>query len=165
MMDEVEIIVPPAQRATSPCWWHPVLLALLPLALLAADPRWLSSGLFLDPYIYLGYYLDLPGHLQAFPDHYISTRLPALMPGWLVYQLLPTVAANAALHLGLLYLAVALAYRLLVMTAGARTALLVCAVLVSNPFFLSAIGTDYTDGYAVTPSFTSSRPWFACNRR
>src|SRR5947209_9263945 len=75
-------------------------LAALPLLLLLVNPSWLSSALFLDPYLYFGYYLDLPGHLSAFPDHYISSRLPALLPGWAAHSLLPTAAANAVLHLG-----------------------------------------------------------------
>jgi hypothetical protein len=125
------------------------VLGLLPLGLLAIDPTWFSSALFLDPYIYFGYYLDLPGHLRAFPDHYISTRLPVLLPGWLAHRLLPTAAANAALHLSLYYLALGLGHRLLAAAAGARAALLACLVLGCNPFFLSAVGTDYTDGYAI----------------
>src|SRR5207253_9390016 len=44
--------------------WHYALLALLPLLLLAVNRSWLASSLFLDPYISLGYYLDLLSHLQ-----------------------------------------------------------------------------------------------------
>src|SRR5204863_4567664 len=124
-------------------------LAALPLLLLLVNPSWLSSALFLDPYIYFGYYLDLPGHLNAFPDHYVSTRLPALLPGWVVHSLLPTAAANAVLHLGLYYLAVFSLYGALAPVAGRRAALLGAVVLGGSPFFLGAVGCDYVDGHAI----------------
>src|SRR5262249_9363067 len=116
--------------------------------LLALDRSWLASALFLDPYIYLGYYLDLPGHLRAFPDHYISTRLPALVPGWLAHALLPTAVANLALHLAVYYVAVFSLYWALKPVAGWRAALLAGGILGGSPFFLTAVGTDYIDGYA-----------------
>src|SRR4051812_25844975 len=82
-----------------------VLLAL-PWLLLAIDRTWAASALFLDPYIYVGYFLDLPGHLHAFPTHYISTRLPVLVPGWIAHRLLPPLAASLGLRLALFYTSV-----------------------------------------------------------
>ena len=129
--------------------WHYALLALLPLLLLAVNRSWLASSLFLDPYIYLGYYLDLPGHLQALPDNYTTTRLPVLLPGWLAHACLPVLAANAVLHLGLYYVCIFCLYRIVTGVAGRRPALLACILLGANSFFQSAVGTDYTDGYAI----------------
>ncbi|HEV3119009.1 MAG TPA: hypothetical protein VGY58_18290 [Gemmataceae bacterium] len=129
--------------------WHYALLVLLPLLLLAVNHSWLASSLFLDPYIYLGYYLDLPGHFQALPDNYITTRLPVLLPGWLAHACLPVLAANAVLHLGLYYVCVFCLYRIVTGVAGRRAGLLACILLGANSFFQSAVGTDYTDGYAI----------------
>src|SRR5262249_18295787 len=124
-------------------------LIALPGLLLLVNPFWLASALFLDPYIYLGYYLDLPAHLRAFPDHYISTRLPAVLPGWVPHRLLPPLAANAVLPLGLYYLSVLSLYRALAPGAGRRAALLAGIVLGGSPFFLGAVGWDYADGHAI----------------
>jgi hypothetical protein len=124
-------------------------LLALPGLLLLVNPSWLASALFLDPYIYLGYFLDLPAHLRAFPDHYISTRLPALLSGWVAHRQLPPLAANAVLHLGLYYLGVFSLYRALAPVAGRRAALLASIVLGGSPFFLGAVGWDYADGHAI----------------
>ncbi len=130
--------------------WAPLLvLAGLPLLVLALDPSWAGSPAFLDPYIYIGYYLDLPGHLLAFPDHYISTRLPVLLPGWLLHSALPPVAASLLLRFGLYYLSVFSLFASLAAAGSRRAALLAAVLLGSNFFFLGAIGTDYTDGYAI----------------
>ncbi len=139
----------PAEGAPEKTWPAILLILLLPVLLLLVDRTWLASPLFLDPYIYLGYYLNLPGHLQAFPDHYVTTRLPVLIPGWLAHSVLPPIAASVALRLALLYVSLFALSVLVRLHEGGRAALLVVALLVGSPFFLGAIGTDYTDAYAI----------------
>src|SRR4051794_3694687 len=76
------------------------LLAALPWALLLIDPNWIFSDLYNDPWIYFGYFLNLPGHLRTFGDLYFSDRLAVTVPGYLCHRLLPVVAAHLLLHLG-----------------------------------------------------------------
>src|SRR2546423_750763 len=83
----------------------PVLLAL-PWLLLVADPRWVYGSLYRDAWIYFGFFLDLPGHLRAYPDFYGCSRLSVTLPGWLAYRLLPPVTANLVLSLAVYYAAV-----------------------------------------------------------
>jgi hypothetical protein len=133
--------------------WHRlaalVILAALPLGVLALWPAWGASPTFLDPYLYIGYFLDLPGHLAAFPKYYVSTRLPVLLPGWVLHSLLPPVAASVLLRLGLFYLSVFSLYAALARSSGRRAGLLAAVLLGTHFFFLGAVGTDYADGYAI----------------
>src|SRR5207248_5309215 len=126
----------------------PVLL-VLPWLLLLADPRWVYGSLYRDAWVYFGFFQDLPGHLRAFPDYYGCSRLSVTLPGWLVYRLLPPVAANLALHLAVYYAAVFAVYGVFARVAGRRVGLHVAVLLGGHPFFLKAAGWDYIDGFVI----------------
>lgn len=132
-----------------------VLLAL-PLLLTALQPNWIVSTLYHDPWIYFGYYLNLPNHLRTFDGFYYGTRLSVILPGYLAYQVLPPLWANHVLHLGLYYAAVGPLYLLLKMTAGRRAAFLAALVMGTNFFFLDAVGSDYTQGYGIAYFLTAA---------
>ncbi|MDR3636052.1 MAG: hypothetical protein P4L84_19775 [Isosphaeraceae bacterium] len=126
-----------------------VLLAVLPVALIALNPNWIVSGLFNDPWIYFGYYFNLPGYLRAFENAYYGTRLSVILPGYLAYSVLPPLSANLVLHLGLYEAGVLAHYALVRRVCGRRAALLGSLLLGTNPFFLEAVGHDYVDGYGI----------------
>ncbi len=126
-----------------------VLLAL-PWLVLAADPLWIYSSLYRDPWSYFGHLQDLPGHLKAFGDHYQTGRLSALIPGWLVYSVFPPIAANLILHIGVAKAALLSGYVALARTVGRRAALLAMIAMGGHFFFFKAVGWDYVDGYVIT---------------
>ena len=131
------------------------ILSALPLALLAVGPNWIVSTLFNDPWIYFGYYLDLPAHLKTFDGLYYGNRLSAILPGWLVYKILPPVVADVTLHLGLYYASLFAFHEILGRTVGRRSALLAAVLLGTNPFYLDAVGHDYVDGFGIVYSLLS----------
>jgi hypothetical protein len=132
------------------------IVAALPLLLLALSDNWIVSppGL-IDPWVYFGYYQDLPQHLRTFDGTYYGTRLSALLPGYVAYQCLPPLAANYALHLGLYYSCVGSLYWILARTLSPRVGLLAAVCLGCQLFFLQAIGWDYVNGFGITYSFLS----------
>ena len=127
-----------------------ILLILLPFALLAIDSNWIFSSLFRDPWLYFGYYLDLPTHLAAFPKFYYSGRLSMTLPGYLAYRLLPAELANYGLHITLFEASVLSLYATLRPISGRRSALLAALAMGMSFFFRDAIGHDYTDAYGIT---------------
>src|SRR5206468_757869 len=126
-----------------------VALLALPWLALLADPLWVYGSLYRDPWAYFGFFQDLPGYLKAFGDHYSAGRLSVLLPGWAVYSVLPSVAANLVLHVGVYSAAVLSGYAALAGTVGRRAAFLAMAAMGGHFFFLKAAGWDYVDGYAV----------------
>src|SRR5205823_4359894 len=106
-----------------------ILLLVLPWLLLACDTEWIFANRIIDAWYYTGYYLDLMQHLRNFPDLYYSSRLSTLLVGHAVYQVLPPVAANYALHLGLYYVTVLSVYRVLSLAVGRRAGLLASLML------------------------------------
>jgi hypothetical protein len=136
----------------SPRRWDHALLGLLalPWLLLVLDSSWLFTPIVgIDPWIYFGYYHNLPDYIKTFDGLYYTTRLSVTIPGWLSYRLLPPLAANAVLHLGLYYLAVVSLYLILKTTVNRRAAFLGAAVMGCHYMFLWAVGWDYTDGYGI----------------
>lgn len=127
------------------------VLFALPLVLLYADKGWLFSSFgYIDSWIYSGYFLDLPKHLQTFSGAYFSTRLSWLLPGFLAYHFLPPLVALHLLHLFFYELAVLSLYLILKQTLTQRPALLTAALMGTYSFFLWAIGWDYVDGIGIS---------------
>jgi hypothetical protein len=129
---------------------EPVLLALLPFAIMAWDPGAFVSPLSIDPWLYFGYYLNLPEFLKIFDGTYYGTRLSTLLPGWMLYRYLPPLPANFVLHGGLFAISLACLYATLRDTVDRRTAFLATFLLGCHPYFLNAVGWDYVDGFGIT---------------
>lgn len=129
----------------------PLLLLLLPFALLALDSSWIYSLPMRDPWIYYGYFHNAAQYADEFPDRYFSSRLSVILPGFLVHRALdlPPLAANLILRLALFWTAVLSFYGVCRMTLGPRAALLAAVALGSHPFFLLAVGTNYVDGFGI----------------
>jgi 4-amino-4-deoxy-L-arabinose transferase-like glycosyltransferase len=132
-----------------------LLIAGLPWVILRFDASWLfaystSSFGFIDPWIYLGYFLDLTQHLRTFKGAYFSTRLTWTVPGAIVYHLFSPLVAAHVLHLGLFYAATVSLYLILKMTVSRRAALLAALLMGSHSHFLCSVGWDYVDGAALS---------------
>ena len=130
-----------------------VILLGLPLLLTFLNNSWILSSICSaskDRWIYLGYFLDLKTHLNAFVNTYYGARLPWILPGALIYKLLPPLVAAYTLQLGVLYSSVLSLYLILKRTIGQNTALFTALFMSLNYFFLAAVGSTYMDGAGLT---------------
>jgi hypothetical protein len=118
---------------------YALLLASLGLADAVLDARWLFDGPGRDTWIYYGYFRFARIYLHEAWTAYYSSRLSVVLPGFLARLALPALPANLLLHLALYACAV-----------GAFGALVAALVLGAQPFFLRAIGSNYTDGFGIT---------------
>jgi len=146
-----------------------IVFLLLPSILLVAHAYILISPIgTIDPWLYLGYKLDLVGHLKAFPGYYYGSRLPALLPGSLLHSVLPPLAANYVDHLLFYCISIVSLFFVVKSCAGVRSGLIAVILMGYYCFFLQAVGWDYIDGAGntyllstlafVTYSMKSSRP-------
>jgi hypothetical protein len=127
-----------------------LVLGALPLLLLALSNDWCFTPTgFVDPWVYFGYYQNLPRHLTIFDGTYYGTRLTTLLPGYVAYRWLPPLLANYVLHVGLYYACVVSLYLILARTVSPRVGLLGAVCLGCQYFFLRAIGWDYIDGFGI----------------
>ncbi len=127
----------------------PVVLLLLPWALLLLEPNWIYSRLIRDSWIYFGYYLNLTDHLRWFDGLYYGSRLSTILPGYLAYRWLPPLAANLCLHMALYYICVHSLYFTVKATLGRFEGCLAALAMGTNPYFLDAVGRDYVDGFGM----------------
>jgi 4-amino-4-deoxy-L-arabinose transferase-like glycosyltransferase len=127
------------------CW---LALALLPALLWAANPNWLfNRDNDIDSWVYFGYFLNLPVYKASwFPYQYYGSRLPWILPGYLIHQIFEVVTAQYVLHFGVYSLATFAFYWLLREAVGRRNALLATVLFGCQPAFLLATGWDYVDG-------------------
>jgi hypothetical protein len=141
------------------------VLGALPLLLLALSNDWcITPPGLIDPWVYFGYYQDLPQHLTSFDGTYYGTRLSALLPGYAAYHCLPPLAANYVLHLGLYYACVVSLYWILALTISVRAGLLAAVCLGCHFFFLRAIGWDYVNGFGIAYFLLSALALTAATR-
>jgi hypothetical protein len=126
-----------------------LMLTALPFLLLAIDNNWIFSDLYNDPWIYFGYFLNLPEHLKTFDDAYFGDRLTVLIPGYLFHRLLPDLWAHVLLHLVLYEITILSTYLTLRLTVGIRGALYASMAMGTNFYVLKALGWDYVDGFGM----------------
>jgi hypothetical protein len=146
-----------------------LVLALWPVALALANPKWLYNGPIVDTYIYLGAFLRLPVQLSQWANLYFYSRLAFILPGYIAYQHLPPLWANALLDFGYFYGFILVLYALLRRQVGPRAAIVSALLIGGYSHFLEAIGWDYVDGagamylllavWAVSRSLASPRWW------
>ena len=79
------------------------LVIALPLILLAANGSWLwDSPRYYDTNVYIGFFKHYLEFKLPYIANYKSSRLPFVLPGVLLYRLLPGAVAHHLLHLGFL---------------------------------------------------------------
>lgn len=133
--------------------WNLAFLFTLPIFLMIANSGWIFSYVvrgYIDPWIYFGGFLDLKDHLNIFGGTYYLTRLPWLLPGFLIYHFFSPTVAVYLLH-GLFFsVAVGALYLVLKCTVGYRAGLMAAILMGCHYFFLEAVGGDYIDGAGLT---------------
>ena len=129
--------------------WEILLLFLLPVLLMLINQVWMFSNIYVDPWMYFGYFIRLKQYTIAFPGFYTGTRLPWTLPGYLLHSLFPPLIAHYILHLGLYYIAIFSLYLVLKPHVGKRGAFLASASMGCYSFFLMAVGWDYVDGAGI----------------
>ncbi|HLK20849.1 MAG TPA: hypothetical protein VKT81_17980 [Bryobacteraceae bacterium] len=129
-----------------------LVLLLLPWLVLIFSSAWIYNAFVgIDQWIYFGYFLNYPRYVSEwFPDRYYGTRLPWVLPGYVLHALFDPKTARYVLHLGFYYIAVFSLYGLLRRAIGSRAALLASVLFGTYSFFLGAIGWDYVDGAGLT---------------
>lgn len=102
-----------------------IILMGWPLLLLAMNNSWVFTrpGAWIDPFVYTGFFHNLTQHLQVFSGTYYGTRLPWILPGYLLNRLLPPLIANYVLHIGVYYVGILSLNFILKNTLNQRTAL------------------------------------------
>ncbi|MDA8086088.1 MAG: hypothetical protein M0Z75_05250 [Nitrospiraceae bacterium] len=140
------------KRAESSGNLNLAMVLALPLLLLAANPRWIlidPSTTLVDPYVYTGYLLDFRNHSRIFAGTYYGTRLGFLLPGVVLFSLLPPVAAEITLHLAFAYAGLLSAWFIARRTLGERAGLFAAVLMGGYSYFLFANSWDYVDGAAI----------------
>lgn len=134
---------------------HIYLLLLLPLLCISVLKIWPSFDMngYIDPWFYLGYFLDLKTHLQTFPNTYYGSRLPWLLSGHFIYSFLKPITAFYVLSLIFYYLGVFALYFILKKTVGNRAALFTAILLGCYYYFMCEMGSHYSPGSCITFMF------------
>jgi hypothetical protein len=124
---------------------------LLPLIILFLDSNvFFSKAGWLDAWFYCSYFRHLSEFKSVlFPNTYYGSRMSWILPGYLVNQVFPPLAANYILHLATYYLGAVSLYFILKTLYSRPTALLVVIAFTCNPYLWSAVGTDYVDGFGI----------------
>lgn len=129
---------------------HAFVLFTFPLALIAVNSNWIYTppSLLPDPWFYLANFLYFFDFASSYPfnSHYFIERVTWNLGGHAVYQIFPPLIANYVLHLLVYYVAVFCLYLILSSLLSRRAGLLSALAMGSYPWFLRAVGWDYTDG-------------------
>lgn len=137
---------------------HIVTLVCLPIAIALVNPNWLYTPVDrlqnTDAYIYHGlfrYFFDFASTAPS-NGHYFVERLSWVVPGYVIYHILPPFWANAALHLGVQLTAVLALYATASAWFGRAAAFPTAILLSAYPWLLRAAGHDYVDGAGIAYS-------------
>ena len=95
----------PAQDQGRSRWVDILLILALPWLYLAVNDNWFFAGPGLDSWRYLGLFHDYVYLQSILPGTYPGSRLPWIVPGYLIYQVFPPILAHYVLHFGLYYVA------------------------------------------------------------
>lgn len=125
-------------------------LLLLPVLLLTINDNWIFNPTgFIDPWIYTGYFINLPIYLKTFIGTYYSSRLGWIVPGFLTYHIFGPLLGNYILHLIVYNSTVLSLYVIIKFIFNKTTAFLTAILLGSYGWFLWAAGWDYMDGPSI----------------
>jgi hypothetical protein len=140
-------------------WPEVLLLVVVPAVFLRVGhiemfppPGWV------DPDMYLGYFLNFPRALARFGPDYFSMRLPWTLIGFAAHRFLAPNIANYAMVLGFHYLAIGSVYLIMLPHYGRVGGIAAAWWLAFNPLWLAAVTRGYVDG----PAMAFMLAGFAC---
>lgn len=147
------------------------LLLLAVLYLMNSSWLFLAPAFWIDPFIYTGYMIYGPLHVQEFKDLYYTTRMPAIALGWFMHWAIsdPSIATIMLRFTYGVVLALGAAAGVQAFSASRAAPKVAIALALLNPYVLWAIGWDYVDGAALaylsaavgTTGFAAARrSWF-----
>ncbi|HEX3399802.1 MAG TPA: hypothetical protein VHT74_05710 [Acetobacteraceae bacterium] len=113
---------------------------------------------WVDPEMYLGFFLNFPRALARFGPDYFSMRLPWTLMGFAAHRILAPNMANYAMVLSFYYLAIGSAYLIMVPRYGRIGGIAAAWWLAFNPLWLAAATRGYVDG----PAMAFMLAGFAC---
>ena len=140
-------------------WSEALLLVIVPAVFLCVGrfelfppPGWV------DPEMYLGYFLNFPQALARFGPDYFSMRLPWTLMGFVTHRILAPNMANYAMVLSFYYLAIGSVYLIIAPRYGRVGGIAAAWWLAFNPLWLAAVARGYVDG----PAMAFMLAGFAC---
>ncbi|HUK06797.1 MAG TPA: hypothetical protein VLX09_02920 [Stellaceae bacterium] len=108
---------------------------------------------WVDPGIYLGYFLNFPQALKNFGPVYFSTRLPWTLVGFLAHRIFAPDVAQYVLDFGFYYLALGAIYLIVAPRYGRAAGVVAAWWLAFNPLWIAAVMRGYVDGPAMSYLF------------
>jgi len=150
MQNDINSLTTEAPGSGDTAWRYLSAVLLLPLIILWRQDNILFPPLgFGSPWEYFGFFRNLVEFKRTFAGSVIGDRLSWVLPGAMIYKLLPPLAANYALHLGLHTIASVCLFLPLKWLVGVRRAFLVTMLFSVNPFVCAATGWDEVDGISL----------------
>jgi hypothetical protein len=153
---KVPIASPKATRFKSWPWFEGVFLIVVPLTYLLLGPFQLfpPPG-WVDPVMYLGYFLDFPRKLAEFGPTYHAMRLPFTLVGFVLHRIFSPKFANYILVLGFHYLALLSVYFAVRARHSRAAAVSTALFLALNPLWIATVACGYVDGPGMAFLFAS----------
>lgn len=112
-----------------------MLLLALPLVLLLCNSSWIwDSPIYFDTNVYVGFFRHYLEFKMPYIANYKSSRLPFVLPGVLLYRLLPGSLAHHSLHLTFLWGETLAVYALIKPRFGAHAAFVAAAAVVTSTY-------------------------------
>ncbi len=105
---------------------------------------------WVDPAMYVGYFLDGPNLLAKFGQNYHSARLPFVLPGRFLYAVFAPRIAGELLVILFASLAIAGVYGIVARFHGRVPALFISCWLAFNPLWIATMARGYVDGPAMS---------------
>lgn len=128
-----------------------VVLLILSAAVIVFAPIQTSPPLgWVDPGMYLGYFLDYNNLLTKFGQNYHSARLPFAMTGRVLYTVFTPRLAAILLVIAFSWLALVGVYFTVSKLHGRIAASFICCWLTFNPLWIATMGRGYVDGPAMS---------------
>jgi hypothetical protein len=105
---------------------------------------------WVDPAMYIGYFLDYRNLLAEFGQNYHSARLPFVLTGSFLYGVFTPRIAGELLVILFACLAMAGVYGVIARFHGRVPAFFICCWLALNPLWIATLARGYVDGPAMS---------------
>lgn len=139
-----------------PEWAWIVLLVSLPLfAQFSGAYELFPRPGWVDPMIYVGYFLDPTTQIRNLGAYYFSQRIPSIFLGSLFYEIFTPAYAHIALSILFQLIALISIYSIARRIFGPFAAILSGWWLGANPLWIASVSNGYIDGPAIALSISA----------